>query len=60
MEIPRDIAQRLERRWVARYGRETKIRQPQIVLNESEVTDKKVERPRKPASISPSNRWDVA
>jgi hypothetical protein len=43
MELPQDIEQRLERRWFARYGQEATIREQKPDLNESQVTDKKVE-----------------
>ena len=43
MELPHDIEERIERRWFARRIQEMEIRQQKKVLNETEVTDKKVE-----------------
>ena len=43
MELPHDIEQRLERRWLARYQQDFNIRQEKKVLTEAEVTDKKAE-----------------
>jgi hypothetical protein len=41
--LPHEIQERLERRWLARRLQEMEIRQQMNVLNETEVTDKKVE-----------------
>jgi len=42
MELPNDIAERLERRWLARHKQELQIRHRPRILNEAEVTDQKV------------------
>ena len=43
MQLPHDIHERLERRWLARYAQDLRIRQQKNVLNEAEVTGEKVE-----------------
>jgi hypothetical protein len=43
MELPHDIEQRLERRWLARYLQDFHIRQEKKVVNEAEVTNQKAE-----------------
>jgi hypothetical protein len=47
MELPHDIEERLERRWLARYNQDVRIREQKKVLNEAEVTNEKVEPPAK-------------
>ena len=43
MELPHDIEQRLERRWLARYLQDFNIRKEKNVVTEAEVTNKKAE-----------------
>jgi hypothetical protein len=40
MELPRDVQERLERRWLARLSQDFQLKAKKV-LNESEVTDKK-------------------
>jgi hypothetical protein len=47
MEIPHDIEERLERRWLARQLQELQRKQKKV-LNESEVTEEKA--PTEPAT----------
>ena len=43
MQLPHDIHQRLERRWLARFAQGIRHRQQKNILNEAEVTAEKVE-----------------
>ena len=43
MKLPQDIQSRLERRWLARLNQQAEMRKSPRVLNESEVTNEKLD-----------------
>ena len=57
MHLPHDIHERLERRWLARYLQDQKIRHQRQVLNEAEVTKQKAEPASSGSVASSDEQW---